>query len=369
MLVKDDRDEYAEMLIASRMARFSTDSMSLTIAPTLGCNFCCPYCYEKGQEHTTMNDGVANNLVAFVANRAQAVTSFNVAWYGGEPLLCLERIQSLTERLRAAIPSNCEYSASIVTNGYLMTPDVAKKLSLCEVKTAQVTLDGSRSDHDSRRVPHDGSPTYDRIMENVKKCADIIDIVIRVNVDKTNIAAADELLSYLEHAGLKNKVGFYLAPVDNINETCGNGKQCFSVREFSVEEVRFCERAIDEGFQMRPIANLNCGICGAVSRNTYVVDPGGDLYKCWDEIGKRDRRVGTLKEGLRMNAQLIRWLGYEPDDPECATCFAFPMCMGGCPHHAMTGAHKQCSSIRYNAEQKMLLAKRLHKMKAGVLRD
>lgn len=54
---------------------------------------------------------------------------------------------------------------------------------------------------------------------------------------------------------------------------------------------------------------------------------------------------------------MIRWMSYEPSDPECRDCFAFPMCMGGCPNHALNGGEKQCVSFRYDAEQKMLLSK------------
>lgn len=97
MLVDDDRDEYKEMLLLSRMARFSTSTMGLTIAPTLGCNFCCPYCYEKGQAHTTMTDEVADDLISFVRERAAGLSQLTVSWYGGEPLLRLDRIKSLTE--------------------------------------------------------------------------------------------------------------------------------------------------------------------------------------------------------------------------------------------------------------------------------
>lgn len=49
MLIEDDRDEHAELILQSRAVRFSNTSLGLTIAPTMACNFCCPYCYEKGR--------------------------------------------------------------------------------------------------------------------------------------------------------------------------------------------------------------------------------------------------------------------------------------------------------------------------------
>lgn len=51
MLVEDDKDEFAELLIRNKIERFADSNLTLTIAPTMACNFCCPYCYEKGREY------------------------------------------------------------------------------------------------------------------------------------------------------------------------------------------------------------------------------------------------------------------------------------------------------------------------------
>ena len=64
MLVPDDCDERRELLLGSRIARFSSDHLGLTIAPTLACNFRCPYCYEKGQRKTVMSDETAGRIEA-----------------------------------------------------------------------------------------------------------------------------------------------------------------------------------------------------------------------------------------------------------------------------------------------------------------
>lgn len=304
-------------------------------------------------------------LSKFVKDYYPGIASLSVGWYGGEPLLGMKMIERITSDLKDVVGPTCEYSASIVTNGYLLTPDVARRLAACGVTSAQVTIDGSKSDHDSRRILHDGSPTYERILKNVKECADIIDISIRSNVDKTNIEAAQELLDYLELNGLMNKVHFYLAPVDDINQVCANGSHCFTVKEFSYEETEFYKRAIARGFKVQPFGGTNFGICCAVGINSYVVDPVGDLYKCWDDIGMKERRVGTIFEPPMLSKNMINWMAYEPDDPECQECFAFPMCMGGCPNHALNGEGKRCVSFRYDAEQKMLLSQMMNTAKRG----
>ena len=362
MLVDDDRDEYQEIMTQSILERFSNTSLSLTIAPTMACNFCCPYCYEKGQKFTTMTEETINSLVKFIENNFPHISDLFIGWYGGEPLLAIEQIQEITDRLKKAIPSNCLYHASIVTNGYFLTPQISNILKKCDVSSAQITLDGSKKDHDSRRVPQDGSPTYERILQNVKESSDIIDISIRINVDKSNILAANELLLYLEKNGLKNKVHFYLAPVDDINNVCANSNMCFTIQEFSEEEIAFYESAISFGFKPAIHGGISLGICGAVEANSYVIDPLGDLYKCWDDIGRVERKVGTIFNPPMLTHNMMHWLNYFPNSIECKECFAFPMCMGGCPNVALHSSQKKCASMRYNAEKKLVLAQRMKNM-------
>lgn len=71
MLQKDGQVEREEMKAVSHLVRFSDRSLGLTIAPTLDCNFCCPYCYEKGQHKTTMTSEVEDQLVSFVKKRSR----------------------------------------------------------------------------------------------------------------------------------------------------------------------------------------------------------------------------------------------------------------------------------------------------------
>lgn len=139
-----------------------------------------------------------------------------------------------------------------------------------------------------------------------------------------------------------------------------------TVQEFSSTETDFLQELILRGFYVQLVPACNLSICGAVTLNSYVVDPTGDLYKCWDEIGMRERRVGSVMDGgISMNKNLLQWLSYEPRDQECGSCFAFPVCLGGCPHHALEDKSKYCSTLRYNAEQRFLLSGKLYKRARG----
>lgn len=99
MLVEDDKDEFAELLIRNKIERFADSNLTLTIAPTMACNFCCPYCYEKGREYITMSETVQDQLTSQLKEKYQHIHELTVSWYGGEPLLAIETIEKLTKRI------------------------------------------------------------------------------------------------------------------------------------------------------------------------------------------------------------------------------------------------------------------------------
>lgn len=141
MLVEDDKDEFAELLIRNKIERFADSNLTLTIAPTMACNFCCPYCYEKGREYITMSETVQDQLTSQLKEKYQHIHELTVSWYGGEPLLAIETIEKLTKKIKSVLPLGCKYNADMVTNGYKLTRRVAEKL-----KDMHFTLDWRKKD-------------------------------------------------------------------------------------------------------------------------------------------------------------------------------------------------------------------------------
>lgn len=359
MVVDDNIDEVKSLELTNYIERFSDNHLSLTIAPTLECNFACPYCYEEGHRYSTMNKATQDNVVNFVKKFEDAKT-LNVCWYGGEPLLKLDMIENLTEEFLKQFDKS-KYRAGIVTNGYLLSKDVAITLKNNYIESVQITLDGTKDIHDSRRKLLNGEGSFEQILQNIKECCDIIPIIIRINVDKSNIDKIESLIECLEENGLINKVGFYLAPVDDINSSCKN-TLCFDMKEFSEEEIRFYEKCLQRGIIKIDIPVANLGICGAITKNSYVIAPTGDLYKCWNEIGNIECRIGTLEEPVKFNNRLTKWLLYNPlnEYSECRECKSLPICYGGCPYNYMVGRGKRCTSECFNSERKIEL---LHLLK------
>lgn len=210
MIIENDVDELGMVKVFNNSARFDDSILSLTLAPTMNCNFACPYCFEAGFRNTNMTDETEEQLIRFIRDNSKDKKGVGICWYGGEPMLAMKRIESITKKLWKDNKIKENFSADIVTNGFYLTRERAILLRNLGVKSCQITLDGPPRIHDTRRIPRNGQPTFYKILNNIKECADVLNIVIRVNVDKSNIDTVVEVLDIIEENNLKNKVGFYI---------------------------------------------------------------------------------------------------------------------------------------------------------------
>lgn len=97
-LIDDSIDEKAILKYEQLCSRYSRSHLSLVIAATSNCNFRCVYCYERSVlRASTMSEATQEAIVKFVESEAPHLESFTVTWYGGEPLLALDIIESLSK--------------------------------------------------------------------------------------------------------------------------------------------------------------------------------------------------------------------------------------------------------------------------------
>lgn len=353
MLVGNDIDEIGRLKIIHNRLKYASDTATLSIAPTMKCNFVCPYCYEKGRNLHSMSREVIDAIKKYVDQLKENTKYLGITWYGGEPLLALDIIDELSEHMINLFGEN--YSASMVTNGYNLTDKVVLKLEKLKVNNIQVTIDGPPDIHNKMRKLPSGKDTFFVILNNIGRALLLypqLRITIRVNTDKTNIQRTDEIIDYLLENDLLSKVGLYLAPIDNINGTCNVEKNCFTNSEFATEQIKFMKRNIKYSEMFVNIPNTNPYICGAVATNSYVIDPLGDVYKCWDDISDKERCIGNIQNGINYSVEYTKWILYDPfNDKQCGDCIFLPLCMGGCPNHYIKNKMRKCMPIKENVKE------------------
>jgi uncharacterized protein len=383
-LIPENLDEIQELKVTNARARFGGTAAGLTIVPTLSCNFGCSYCYEplttasgRRPPHRILDESLDDAILNLATALVTTDGSFHVTWYGGEPLLALRRIETLSRKLMGRCDERkVRYAAGMVTNGYLLTPEVVQRLLDVKVNFLQLTMDGPRAVHDQRRPLAGGGPTYDVILANLLAIADSVPIGIslRINADVRNKDSVSELLHELRAHGLhaRKRLHVNIAMVHALTPSCQDAVFCMPLAEFSQLEAGFYRTALDLGFQVARYPMPLPGVCGAISVKSLLITPDGEVHKCWSTVGQSDLAVGRLSpDGYTPDRGAEnRWLSYSPFHEQCLDCDILPLCMGGCPYRQlcadrMAAVESPCSSLKLNMTDTIQIhAKARMRMKA-----
>ena len=240
-LIDDSIDEKAILKYEQLCSRYSRSHLSLVIAATSNCNFRCVYCYERSVlRASTMSEATQEAIVKFVESEAPHLESFTVTWYGGEPLLALDIIESLSLKFIDICKKNdIAYGATIVTNGYLLNCAVVEKLNTLYVNQYQVTLDGRKEIHDCSRPLANGGGTYDVITQNLIDVKDVIPSVsLRINTGRHNVDQVHEIFEWVKDNGLSEKVFPYLGKITSTGKEDPTTSMCLNTDEFVEARIK-----------------------------------------------------------------------------------------------------------------------------------
>lgn len=162
LLAKIDLAEYIE--------NFKIENLNLCINISNICNLKCDYCFnnEKKDESTDI-EKIKLIINDFVYRYSDCEKIYVDLSGKGEPLLKLSLIYQINDFCKDL--SNRifkEILVSFVTNGVLLTPNIAESLQEKGILFG-VSLDGNKENHDMYRKDVKGNGTYDLILGNIKK--------------------------------------------------------------------------------------------------------------------------------------------------------------------------------------------------------
>lgn len=365
-LIPDQVDQRAALKVIGRTARLDAPVLTLTIAPTLACNFACDYCFEA-RSQVMMSPATQEALVGFTAHHLRKAEALRICWFGGEPTLCMTLVERLQNQfLELAAQQRAGFVPSqIITNGYLLDAALARRLAALHIERAQITVDGPRAVHDSRRKLRNGRGTFDRVMDNITSAAEVLQINVRINVDRDNVASVYEVVEILDRRGVLPKVRITFGQIK------ASGHACADIRDRCYDNAEFADTLV----QIQSVLNqkrINCSdyprilggaACGAVAEGYYVVSPTGHLFKCWEDISNdAGRSIGDLfssQPSEQQQRNLDAYRNWDPFQlPGCRGCDVLPICMGGCP---ISGIEEKltatgvCSPWKYNLERLLAL--------------
>ncbi len=368
--VDDEHDEIETLKTAVARLTGNGTTIDLTIAPTLRCNFACAYCYEQTGEGEASRQGrnavmpaeVQAGLLQRLEREFESVKKVNILWFGGEPLMGRAVIFNLSRKMiRLAEDKGVAYRAGMISNGYHVDAETVRKLVESRLAFAQITLDGPPLVHDARRMlKRSGGPTFDRVLDGIKRLSEAgISVTVRINADRTNKEAALELPSILLRNGVGN-VSITLGRVAAYTSGCQSvAGDCLSYPEFAELDRRLQDAAAAAGFKVAPFLSYPTSVnvvCIARRSKPIVVDPDGEVYKCWNEIGKAEYRIGNITNfDDRTSAEAARetkWVAWDVfSEPRCRACKLLPTCLGGCAYGPMVkGEQAECTLWAYHLE-------------------
>lgn len=326
-----------------------------TICPTNKCQFNCVYCSQTRSNHTLSSadqDAIIKEI-GLRLNR-EKLKYLKVTWFGGEPLVEKQVIEDMTPKLKAlANGFGLQYGASIVTNGYDYTPELAYDFSSnYNITHAHITVDGMDYVHNRRRVKDSGVETFAKILENIhgiSSCPQkFVTIEIRCNVDRQNIDHVDKLVEYIGTlTDVKDTLtNFYFSPVF-ATDTYNNSENLLSEREFADLELNWMRLLLDANINFKYMPLRNPGLCRTFYSRSLFFGANGQLFECFGNI---------LSDNTKGESHVLSLEKLYEDvaNTKCGKCNLFPVCGGICPPKLYKNEN-ECPSLRYNSQERVLL--------------
>lgn len=333
ILVTDHQTEINKYKYFFYKNAFDNLTVDLTIAPTMQCNFNCPYCFEgDNKTFSKMPTEVESAIVKYIIKKSQH-QQINICWFGGEPMLAFDIITSISSRLDS---ENVKFKAHIITNGSLLTEERVLKFPLLHLTHIQISLDGVAEEHDKTRKYKSGKPSFKDIMQGIDLVLSKTDIVIslRVGVDNTHLMSYRDVYDYMHQKYPKEISDKRLLISANIiqnrtnfdkNDVCLSNQQLFAKKAFDLKKGK--------NDYFRPSLPGLSLPCMYKSASSLAIDSQGFIYPCLEFLGDITKSIGNIITGEIAFSKRSNLLFNNSafDDEECLKCCVFPICCGGCP--------------------------------------
>jgi radical SAM protein with 4Fe4S-binding SPASM domain len=262
------------------------------------CNLQCRHCYIGEGSHQDLS----KKPIQRVLEEFEEIQGLRLLISGGEPLLH-PHFWEINDILR-----NYAFRSVLLSNGTLLTKEVAKKLRVHEV---QVSLDGMKEGHESLR----GKGTFKKAMAAIDYLQQAnIRVSVATMIHRSNLSEFDQLSSLLQSKHIEEW---------NVDVPCVEGR-LKTHRDFWVsppEAGLYLNYGYGGGFH-GSTKNFTCGA------HLCAIIPNGTICKCGLFS---DEPVGSIEEGLRMCWARILRIALK--DLTCK-CPVMEECRGGCRYRA-----------------------------------
>lgn len=308
------------------------------------CNLGCKYCFIEAGFPTdyvcnSMTWDIAKKAIDLFINQKDKTAEGEILFYGGEPFLNPDLLFQCLEYLDRVEPT---ISRSIISNGTLITSDIAQRLSKYKRISISISLDGPESINDQMRIEKSGKGSFTKVMKGIRNLKTAgVDVGISCTIADHNVDNLPDILEWIYKEVDTNHLGVNFlvdTPRKFIEEDyirkANNGLITFfnNNRDKEIYESRIL-RKLNAFIKSQPRVN-DCAACG----RQLVVSATGKLGICHEGLGESKTFVGSIDGDFNFyeNDQVQEWAQRSPFlTEECLSCKALGMCGGGCPFGAM----------------------------------
>jgi uncharacterized protein len=332
---------------------------TMVLNVTNQCNLSCTYCYEYGEDKIVdtengkqpkfMTDETAQQSVEFMLRESGTLPVAHLTFFGGETLMnfpVLERTVAYARRRAAELDKRVDFS--LTTNATLLKPEIIDFLADNDIGVT-ISIDGPQDLQDKFRVFHNGRGSYDIVAPRIKALLArhrTRPIGARVTLTSATLDVRRIFRHLTEEMGFRD-VGF--APA-----TSAAGRS-FAFSDGGFDDLLGQFRDLANEFVAHAVENRYHGFsnvretldeihkgmskaypCGA-GLGLLGVATNGDVALCHRFAGSEAHSLGSVRTGIDRNAQRAFLESHHIDEKtDCRSCWARPLCSGGCYHEAHT---------------------------------
>ena len=307
------------------------------------CNLKCKHCYQEDHKPVQLD---FDTLLTFLNQYRELLSELKIKGHinltGGEPL-CSPYLFKLLDEFKK---DSDLYSFSILTNGTLLTKELAEKISEYNPEYIQVSLEGGKRTNDFVR----GEGVYKKVGEAIKLLKkNNIFTSISFTATKINYKEFPLVVKYAEKLGVDNVWSDRFIPLgtDYDKEFIMNVEETQEYLDIMAKErVRLIKKhsnthvSMNRALQFTRTQNYAYH-CNA-GRELLTIMENGDLVPC----RRMPIVVGNLIKDnmlkLYKTNKILKDLQKEVIPEDCLTCEDAKQCQGGlrCLTYALTGNYK-----------------------------
>lgn len=260
------------------------------------CNLSCKHCnINKNNydfENSVMSRSIAKKICNFIIGSLYNIT--NIIFYGGEPLLAIDAIEEICDRL-----SSLNINFTINTNLTVLNDKIIKVINKYNIDVV-AKIDGPKEVHDKDRLyKENGLGSYDTICKNailLKNNTNALNtIVAKYTSDTAKKYTMKEISEFLY-----NKFKVKNISIGNVDNSYINFSNMYSLKQ-EVENLFdniINGKYVDLSYNSIPFTTFfskchanNFCTSGITS---ILIMPNGDMWPCKAFVGNKEFYMGTL---------------------------------------------------------------------------